>query len=68
MIQKRKWRKYKSGMIRRVDFALGSDIVRLISTFVYQRSTISVGGRCYMVESIRTGRGDIVGIEYLNRI
>lgn len=63
----RQWRRCKPGMIRRVDFALGSDVVKLLSTFVYQRSLETPGGRVYRVESLATGRQDLVGVEYLRK-
>ena len=62
------WRKSRSKRRYRVDFALGPDIVRLVSTFVYYRSLESPRGRVYYVESIATGRQDIVGVEYLERV
>jgi hypothetical protein len=68
MKRPRIWRRCKLGLIRRVDFALGSDVVRLLSTFVYQRSAVQSGGRVYQVESLATGRQDIVGVEYLRKL
>jgi hypothetical protein len=57
-------------MIRRVDFALGSAAVRLVSTFIYPRSRDGCceGGRVYEVVDVRTGRGDVVGVEFLQRL
>lgn len=64
----KEWRRCKSNMFRRVDFALGSAMVRLLSSFVYQRSVESPGGRVYHVEDVTTGRRDFVGVEYLTRV
>lgn len=64
----RKWRRCKPGMVRRVDFASGVAIVRLLTTFVYRWTDEGRGGRVYRVEDVATGRQDIVGIEFLKRV
>jgi hypothetical protein len=52
-------------MLRRVDFALGTATVRLLTTFVYRRGLCHPGGRVYQVEDVLTTRRDTVGVEFL---
>jgi len=55
------WRKCKPGMLRRVDFALGSATVELIECFEY------CSGSVYRVRDINTGHEDLVGVEFLKK-
>jgi len=64
----RRWKKCKAGMFRRVDFAGGTSVVRLLTSFVYRRTLEHPGGMVYHVEDINTGRRDFVGIEFLRSL
>ena len=57
----RKWRKCKKGMLRVVDFALGTSVVKLLSSHKY------FYGMVYHVEDVKTGHQDFVGEEYCRR-
>ena len=61
----RQWRKSRSKRTYLIDFALGKAEVRLLSTFVYRPSMEAIGGRVYRVEDVKTGRQDVVGVEFL---
>ena len=53
------WQKCKPGMLRRVDFALGTAIVELVECFEY------CSGLVYRVRDVTTGPEDVVLVSFL---
>lgn len=57
-----KWQKCERGILRRVDFAMGTAVVELVECFDY------VSGRVYRVRDVKTGHEDLVGVEFLKAV
>lgn len=55
------WKKCDSGMLRTVDFALGSAVVELIECCEY------CSGLVFRVRDVATGHEDVVGVEFLRK-
>ena len=60
----RNWSPCRRGMLRRVEFALGSATVRLLSTRLCRY--LDGDARVYHVQAVETGHCDFVGAEYLS--